>query len=406
MFGQDQRPKQWKNPAELDLYTAFSKETDLKKKVVLLDQWKQKYPDSDFKVDGLLQYLPAYEGLRMPEKVIETGAEILTIDPKNLWALYFMIGNTQHLTRPTPALLNQADQAAGAVLANLDELFALSRKPANVGEPDWKKTRAEAENTARADLGWTAMQRKDFGNAEKLFRKALEANANSGQVAYWLAEVIRLQGANQRQAEVLYLYARAAYYDGEGALNPQGRERLDKVVAKSYTSYHGEDPKGLGDLKALARSQALPPADFKIESSEEIAARAQRDLAEKDPQLALWISIKNQLLAAGDQYFETSMKGLQAPKFRGTLVSQSPALRPKELVLAVEKPGVPDVTLKLAAPLTGKAAPGTVIEFEGIPSSYSRERFMVTFDVEGKDKITGWPTPAPPKKNVTKKKAI
>jgi hypothetical protein len=56
------------------------------------------------------------------------------------------------------------------------------------------------------------------------------------------------------------------------------------------------------------------------------------------------------------------------------------------------------VTLKLDSALPGKADPGTEIEFEGVPSAFSKDpEFMVTFDVE-KDKISGWPAQAPPAK--------
>ena len=92
-------------------------------------------------------------------------------------------------------------------------------------------------------------------------------------------------------------------------------------------------------------------------------------------------------------------------KFKGKLISQKPALRPKELVVGISSPDTPEVTLKFENALPGKAEPGTTIEFEGVPSAFTKEPFMLTFDVEGKDKITGWPAQAPPaKKAVVRKK--
>jgi hypothetical protein len=84
-------------------------------------------------------------------------------------------------------------------------------------------------------------------------------------------------------------------------------------------------------------------------------------------------------------------------KFKGKLISMTPATRPKELVLAVEKSETPDVTLKLDGPLAGKMESGAEIEFEGVAAAFTKEPFMVTFDVE-KSKIVGWTgknTPAP-----------
>jgi len=57
---------------------------------------------------------------------------------------------------------------------------------------------------------------------------------------------------------------------------------------------------------------------------------------------------------------------------------------------------VGEITLNLASPMPNDAEPGTEIKFEGVPSAFSKDPFMVTFDVEGKDKIEGWPEPPAP----------
>ena len=108
------------------------------------------------------------------------------------------------------------------------------------------------------------------------------------------------------------------------------------------------------------------------------------------------------------------MKGAALPggattgvkKFKGTLISQKPALNPKELVVGITSPDTPEVTLKLETPLRGKAEPGTVIQFAGVPSAFSKDPFMLTFDVDSKDKIAGWPAQAAPpaKKRVVPRK--
>ena len=66
-----------------------------------------------------------------------------------------------------------------------------------------------------------------------------------------------------------------------------------------------------------------------------------------------------------------------------------------------------EVTLKLETPLPGKAEPGTEIQFKGIPSAFTKEPFMLTFDVDSKDKIEGWPkqaAPPPAKKRAVARK--
>ena len=54
--------------------------------------------------------------------------------------------------------------------------------------------------------------------------------------------------------------------------------------------------------------------------------------------------------------------------------------------------------------MPGKAEPGAEIEFEGVASGFTKEPFTVTFDVEGRDKIGGWPAAAPARKAPAGKK--
>ena len=126
----------------------------------------------------------------------------------------------------------------------------------------------------------------------------------------------------------------------------------------------------------------MPPAGFKIKTRNEIESENQEKFAKDNPQLALWKGVKDALVAPnGEQYFEGTLKGSAVPKLKGKLVSMKPAVRPKELVLAIDTPNTPEVTLKFESPLMGKAEPGTEIEFEGVPSAFTKEPFMLAFDV-------------------------
>ena len=78
----------------------------------------------------------------------------------------------------------------------------------------------------------------------------------------------------------------AAAYDGPGALAPAGRQQIDTYLTKVYTSLHG-DNSGSADLKAMAKANALPPADFKIKSKAEIDAQKDEDLKKNNPQSRL-----------------------------------------------------------------------------------------------------------------------
>ena len=232
--------------------------------------------------------------------------------------------------------------------------------------------------------------------AETNFKKSLEINPNAAQVSYWLGNVILSEKKPEKQAEALYDIARAATYDGPGSLTPDGRKTIDAYLTKAYTTLHG-DQSGLAELKAQAKATVLPPASFHIATAAEVAAAKDEDLKKNNPQLAIWLGIKGQLLGTdGQTYFDSSMKGAAVPKLKGWLVSAKPPVRSKELLVNMEGKDAAgaNVTLKLvgsegtALALTGKPEVGVEIEFEGVPDAFTKEPLMVTFNVE-KAKITG-----------------
>jgi hypothetical protein len=254
------------------------------------------------------------------------------------------------------------------------------------------------------------MQRKEYEAAEKAFAKTLEVNPEQGEVSYWLGTVIVAQKKPERQSDALFYFARAATYTGTGALSPQGRQQVEAYLAKAYRNYHGEDEAGLKGLHELAKSNVFPPSGFKIKTRDEIEIEKREALAKADPGLALWVSIRENLTEEGGQkYFAENMKEAMIPPenmppFKATLISHEPAKNPKTLVLGIQDPQKADVTLKLEEPLTGVAPAGTAIQFRGAPESFTKEPFMVTFQVE-KDNVKGWPAPPPPAKKATKKAA-
>ena len=413
-MGVAQAPKkQAKDQVEYDLYSSILKETNAQKKLSLLETWKQKYPNTDFKLERNQLFLATYQQLGQAAKMVETAKEMLAIDPKEFTALYWITLLTPSLNNTSPEALETGEKAAHGLLANLDASFAPDKKPANTPEDAWKKARVEAEALGHKTLGWVAMQRKQNDVAEKEFVKSLELHSESGEVSYWLGTVILGQKKPERQSEVLFHFARAASYDGPGALTPEARKQIDAYFVKAFTTYHGKDEAALAELRKQAVASPFPPQGFHIENVNEIAAKNEEEFAKKNPAMAMWMNLKRELTGPnGEQYFESSLKGAAVPggahgvqKFKGVLISSKPATAPKELVLGVMDPNTPDVTLKLETPLRGKADPGRELEFEGIVSGFTKEPFMLVLDVDENSKITGWPAPAPAAKKAGAKKA-
>lgn len=402
-----EKKKQYKDQQEYTLYDSATKETDANKKLSLLNTWKEKYAESDFKLERTMLFLDTYQRLNQFAKMIDISKDILAIDPKELHALYWIT-----LLTPQLGLNSQDGLATGEKSAN--GLLA-AEAPAGTKPEDWEKAKKVTDAIAYKTLGWVAWQRKTYDVAEQKLLMSLKMEPNSGEVDYWLGTVIYLQKKPERISEALFYFARAAAYDGPGAMTPQQRKQADDFLTKVYPQIHG-DTTGLAELKALAKANSAPPADLKVKTAAEIAAEKEEELKKTNPELALWLNVKGQLLSPdGQTYFDSSMKGAAVPKLKGWLVSAKPAVKSKELLVSMEgKDQAPNVTLKLvgsdgttAAPLTGKPGLGVEIEFEGIGDSFTKDpSFMVTFDVE-KGKITGLKEErvAPAHRPVTRKKS-
>jgi hypothetical protein len=115
----------------------------------------------------------------------------------------------------------------------------------------------------------------------------------------------------------------------------------------------------------------------------------------------LWSVIKAALIATdGEDYFENNLKGATVPGgaggvtlFTGTLLSAEPPAHPSVLVIAISDNSTPEVTLQLKdsdwkdSHLSGPIARSSVIQFEGVPISFTKKPFMLTFGVSTTQRI-------------------
>jgi len=388
--------KNWKDRAEYDLYDAIKNDASPQTKLEKLKVWQDKYPTTEFIDLRQGAFLTTYAALGQVQKALDIAKEILARDPIDFSALYYTAFLTPQLValnlKPTDDQLAAAEKAATAILT--------ASKPANLTDDQWKTAKTSAEAVAHKTLGWVAMQRKQPEQAEDEFKKALALNPADTEVSYWLGIVILLEHKADKQVEALYDYARAAAFDGPGAtLTAAGRDAVKQQLSGLYTRYHGST-EGLDQLLQQAKANPNFSEGTKIRSAKEVEDENAKKREAEDaahPDILLWKNIKAALTAPdGATYFGSGMKGTMLPggangvqKFTGTVISMSPATRPKTVVIGIENPSVPDATLRFEAPLAGKVEPGTKISFSGTAESYTTNPFMVVFSVERKN-LEGW----------------
>jgi hypothetical protein len=319
------------------------------------------------------------------------------------------------LSAQNKADLDTAEKVAHYLLSNADAIFAPDKKPQGATDAQWAQAKPTMMKFSEFTLGYIGVEEKDNAKAEAELTKTLQMDPTKAEASYMLATVLLGEQKDhpEKMSLALFEYARAANYDGPGAMDAKTRKTVDDfLTTKAYPTYHGS-AEGLPELKTLAKANALPPADFKIKSTVEIAeekAKADEEKAKANPMLALWETIKGQLVGDnGPAYFDTSVKDAALPggangvmKFNGKLVSTTPETRPKELTLAIGG-DTPNVTIKLDEPLPGKMDPGGDIAFSGVAKAFNKDPYMLTFEVS-RDDIEGWTGkgPTPPRTGAKK----
>jgi hypothetical protein len=405
--------QQWKSQAEFDLYTAFTKATG-KGKIEALDKWKAAFADSDFAFDREEAYLGTYQELNMTRQYFDKAVDILKTHPNHFFSIYAVETALYTLSsnQPAAADLETGERVSKHVLDDLDAIFASANMPKTMNAAQWTQTKGIMKPLAQREIAWIAVQRKDNVKAEAELTKYLQMDPSQGQFSYFLAQA----QFNQRQADpskqppAIFHFVRAATEAGPNAMSAANRATALAYVTNLYNQYHGSN-EDFANVVAAAKASAFPPAGFTIKSKNDLIVEAAKKQAEADaanPILAFWRDLIREPLLKddGQMYFDTVMKGALLPgepgkakgfeKFKAKLISMDPPNKPKTLVLGLQKPDVADVKLMFEEALPGNMEPGAELEFEGVPDSYIKDPFMVTFLVTKEQLGDSWTGTNPP----------
>lgn len=380
---------------------AALKETDPKKKLALLDTWKKDYPTTPLASNRHDMYLTAYMGAQMARETFDEALEILNKDnPAEKDKLIPMVYAIQVLPSikpaPTPQDLDNGEKVAWEIL-NDAALFAPANKPAGQTDAAWAQTKAQVQTLAKGRLLVIAAARKDDKREAEEITKLINYDPNFAPAAYQLGTVmqkmIKESGKLEEQPMMFWQFGRAITDAGPNALPPANQKQVSDFLTKAYQTYHGSTD-GLQDFIAQTKTAPFPPAGFTLKSTVDIAKdQAAADAAEqaKDPVYYLWVHQLKEPLLKDDSLFASSVKDAQIPPpdangmpqfFKAHIISMTPANRPKEILVGVEKANVADAKLTFETALPGKMEPGEVIQFTGAPTEFQKDPFMLTFAID------------------------
>jgi tetratricopeptide (TPR) repeat protein len=412
----DAKPqRQFATAAEYELASSIDKEPTPAGRLQKLEQWKKEYPTTNFADVRRRGFLVAYSQLGRPRDAFNAALDILKEDnPNDELALRTVLAMIQGIQGPTPDEYQTAIRIAQQIVNNADVIYAADKKPTDQSDAQWSDLKKAMRPYAQKTIGWVYFVQKDLPKSEAELKKALEMDPTQAATAYLLAQAYFGQRTEhpEKQVPALFYFARAAAYDGPNSLDANTRAQIKRTFSSYYKQYHGS-PEGENEVLALAKNNGIMPANFTIVDIGTINQKKAMEEQEKrlaNPMITMWTDIKKELTTKGDEYFNESVKEKALPTFKGKLISMKPAIRPKEIVLAIEKPDVADLTVKLdeGQVLPGKMEPGAEIEVaEGVGSAYTKDPYMLTITAD-KAKITGWVpakvAPAPGKKAAPKKK--
>ncbi len=367
-----QQKKEIKDPAEYNAYVGAVQQQDAAAKVSGLEAFLTQYPNSVMKEDALELLMGAYQQANNAPKVIETANRLLAVNPDNARALVLIAYNER-------ASQKWADAQQHAQ-RGLDAVAKMS-KPDGASDADFQKQKTSFTALLNGIAGFSALQLKDYPNAQKYLRAAVEADPNNVENIYPLA-LAYLSATPPDYINGLFFIARAANL----VPDPKAKSDLTKFGHSKYVKYHaGED--GWNELLAQTATTPLPPAGFTIKPAPTPAEQAAALVKDKTPDQLKALSFGEWQLVLSQGTPEDGAKVWDAIKgvtlqMEGLVISATA----DQIMIAESSDDIEakkaDITLTMNGPIPAKLMPkeGATLDFEGTPASYTPNPFMMTME--------------------------
>jgi len=389
-----QQKKEIKDPAEYNAYVGAVEQKDPAAKISGLEAFITQYPNTVMKEESLEYLMIAYQQTGNSPKMLETAQKVLAVNPCNIRALALVAYSKQAMaTAGQNAQQNFAD--AGQAGQKGLQCLQTAVKPYDATPADWDKLKTQTAGIFNGAAGIAAYQAKDYANAEKYLRAAVQGDPANLLEIYDLALADLAPGAAENDPEGLFFIARASNL-AQGA----GKDQIAKFGKSRYVKYHGAED-GWSDLLAQTATATEPPANFAIAKYvPPTPADQARDLVKskkvEEMSFAEWQLVLSEGTPEDADKVWTALKGkpLQMQAHIISIESSS------KLQLAGSQDDIDakradiDLTMMAAIPKKDKPKEDSDFQFEGTPVSYVAKPFVMTMD-QGALLVKAKPKPAP-----------
>ena len=389
-----------KDPAEYNAYMGAIQQKDPAAQISGLEAYLTQYPNSVMKIAALQTLMQDYQQTNNQAKTIETAQKLVAADPCNVRALALLsyIDRLKAQGGDPNAKQDLAD--AQKYGQNGIECLPKFTKPPGTSDADNDKMKGQMGGIFNAAVGIADLTDKDYEGARKTLRAAEDSSPDEQKdfsVVYPLA--LAYAGPTPPQPNVSADPLDAIWYAARAsavAPNPQYQQQIEKYAKSLYIKYHGGDD-GWNDVLAQAKASPDPPAGFTIKPAPTPAEQAHNMLASTSPDkmdFATWQFIFTNGSKDDQDTVWNAIKG-KAVQMQGTVIHATST----EFDIAGSADDIDakkaDITLNFPEKVPLKLIPkdGATLDFQGEPSSYTSNPFMMTMD-NGKLLKAAAPTPA------------
>ena len=363
-----------KDPAEYNAYVAATQSKDPTAEISGLEAFLTQYPNSVMKNQALEILMSKYQETGNQAKTLETATKLVAADPNNVRALTLLAYFDRMAAfggAANAAQLNTDGKKYGQ--QGLDNLAKFT-KPDGTSDADFQKMKDQMKAIFQAAIGFACLQSKDYACAIANLKPAADANPADLSIVYPLALSYLGQTPPDYQNGIWFA-ARAA------AIAPaQNQPGLEKYARAQYVKFHqGEDgwPAILAAAKANGPQAPIPPPPTPADQAHAMAIATPPDQMD----FAQWEFILGNGAQADQDLVWNAIKG-KAVQLVGTVIKATPT----EFDIAGSLDDIDakkaDITLTFEEQVPARLIPkeGASIDFQGEPSAYTPNPFMMTME--------------------------